>query len=295
MNYIERVRGFWRSREEHSFSTTEVALYFYLLEVCNSCLWKNLFKRNNAKIEADLGISFKTISTARNKLQQRGLIAFKTRNGCPNVEYTLAIFPKVRDEVRTVKDKQNLNQTKRESAHPPLRSVSEVSNNADKPHEPPTTQATQPFVSPTMQEVEAYCSERGNGISAQKFVSYYQSNGVGKTVMYKYALPAVLLKEARKVEAYYNYYDLNTHTEEILEKKSIAIDDIGNEEQAIIYGNKRWVLPEVVDNAEKRNNLIILSTNLNAQELMKKYDARTLDRIVAITHRVKIEHKSFRE
>lgn len=99
MNYIEQIRGFWRSHEEHSFNTTEVALYFYLLEVCNICNWKNPFKRNNAKIEADLSITFKTLSKARNKLQQHGVIVFKTRNGCSNVEYTLGNIPKVTAEV----------------------------------------------------------------------------------------------------------------------------------------------------------------------------------------------------
>ncbi len=201
MNYIEQIRGFWRSHEEHSFSTTEVALYFYLLEVCNSCSWKNPFKRNNAKIEADLGISFKTLSTARNKLQQHGLIVLKTRNGYANVDYTLGKFPKVRDEVRdevkdevkdevgdevrTSKDKLNKNKTKREGMYSPATNNFFVGIDEDKPEEQPATVSYQTFVKPTVEEVEAYCKERGNRISAQKFVSYYQSNGwqVGRNPM----------------------------------------------------------------------------------------------------------------
>lgn len=99
MNYIEQIRGFWRSHEENLFTTTEVAVYFYLLEVCNICQWKNPFKRNNAKIEADLSISFNTLKNTRNKLQQAGLITFKTANGSPNVLYTLSKFDKVTTEV----------------------------------------------------------------------------------------------------------------------------------------------------------------------------------------------------
>lgn len=99
MNYIEQVRGFWRAHEEHSFSTTEVAVYFYLVEVCNICHWKNPFKRNNAKIGADLGISFNTLKNARNRLRQTGLIDFKTTNGSSNVLYTLSNFDKVTNEV----------------------------------------------------------------------------------------------------------------------------------------------------------------------------------------------------
>ena len=41
------------------------------------------------------------------------------------------------------------------------------------------------FVAPSVDEVAAYCRERGNGIDAERFVSYYESIGwvVGKTKM----------------------------------------------------------------------------------------------------------------
>lgn len=99
MNYLKLVRDFWRSHEEHSFTTTEIAVYLHLVEVCNICQWKNPFKRNNSKIAADLGISFNTLKNARNKLSQAGLLTFKTTNGSPNVLYTLSNFDKVTNEV----------------------------------------------------------------------------------------------------------------------------------------------------------------------------------------------------
>lgn len=41
------------------------------------------------------------------------------------------------------------------------------------------------FAPPALEEVEAYCKERGNSVSAQHFVDYYSSNGwkVGKNPM----------------------------------------------------------------------------------------------------------------
>lgn len=41
------------------------------------------------------------------------------------------------------------------------------------------------FTKPTLEEVEAYCTERSNGISAQDFINFYESKGwkVGKTPM----------------------------------------------------------------------------------------------------------------
>ena len=49
---------------------------------------------------------------------------------------------------------------------------------------PPTPQKKR-FTPPSIEEVKAYCAERGNGVSAERFIDYYTSNGwrVGKTPM----------------------------------------------------------------------------------------------------------------
>lgn len=99
MNYIELIKNFWTSHNANSFSTTEIALYFYLLEVFNVCQWKNQIKRNNRRVEADLDISYNTLKAARNKLQQSGLLYFKSKNGDANVIYTLSNFDEVIIEV----------------------------------------------------------------------------------------------------------------------------------------------------------------------------------------------------
>ncbi len=89
MNYITQIKEFWIAQEANQLSTNEVALYFYLLEVNNKLNWNDTFKRNNAKISADLSMSFKTMQQTRNKLQQVGLIQFKTQNGNPNASYQI--------------------------------------------------------------------------------------------------------------------------------------------------------------------------------------------------------------
>lgn len=55
-----------------------------------------------------------------------------------------------------------------------------------------------PFVPPTLEEVEEYCRERGNNLSAQGFVNFYKANGwkVGKNPMEDWRA-AVLAWEAR--------------------------------------------------------------------------------------------------
>lgn len=100
MNYIELIKNFWLQHNAYSLTVTETALYFYLLETNNLCRWANTFNRNNSKILADLSIaSLKTLSNARNRLKQVGLIDFKTKNGSPNVAYTLVNFTEVRAQV----------------------------------------------------------------------------------------------------------------------------------------------------------------------------------------------------
>jgi len=99
MNYLELIRGFWRLNEEYSFTPTEISLYFYLVETCNICQWKNPFRRNNSKVCADLNITYNTLKRARKKLIKHNLIEVLSANGSANVIYTLSKFDEVSDEV----------------------------------------------------------------------------------------------------------------------------------------------------------------------------------------------------
>lgn len=90
MNYIELINRFWVVHEENCFSPCEIAIYFYLLKVNNICNWIQFFKRNNAKIMADLGIKDRrTLENARNRLKQAGLIDYQKKNTNPNVTYSI--------------------------------------------------------------------------------------------------------------------------------------------------------------------------------------------------------------
>ena len=70
MNYLHQIKHFWLIHEAESLSVFETALYFYLLESSNKCLWRNPFKRSNIKIQADLGIkSYDKLSDCRKRLR----------------------------------------------------------------------------------------------------------------------------------------------------------------------------------------------------------------------------------
>jgi predicted transcriptional regulator len=178
MNYIEQIRGFWRSHEEHSFTPTEVAVYFRLLEICNICQWKNPFKRNNSKIEADLGISFNTLKNARNKLRQAGLIDFETRNGSPNVSYTLLNFDKVSNEVDVEVDVEVLPTKDKLNKTLVISPVSPKLFPAEKPKK--KEQEKKVFVPPdekTINDYFKYSELRDWEIQASKFFNHYNSQG----------------------------------------------------------------------------------------------------------------------
>ncbi|SHN45883.1 hypothetical protein [Chitinophaga sp. CF418] len=81
MNYIELINQFWRHNEEHSFTPSEVAVYFYLLNTANRLMWKNPFGQSNGYITNALGISEPTLIRARNSLKQFGLIDFRSEKG----------------------------------------------------------------------------------------------------------------------------------------------------------------------------------------------------------------------
>ena len=81
MNYIELINNFWRLHRGYSFSPIEIALYFYLVDICNGLGWKNPFNQTNTYIVGTLGISEKALYNARKSLEEAGLIEFASGNG----------------------------------------------------------------------------------------------------------------------------------------------------------------------------------------------------------------------
>jgi len=68
---------------EHSFNGNETRLYFFLLKQSNSLYWKDTLANADGYTAAMVGISVNTLKTCRNRLQQAGLITFKTGGSGP--------------------------------------------------------------------------------------------------------------------------------------------------------------------------------------------------------------------
>jgi len=107
---------------------------------------------------------------------------------------------------------------------------------------------------------------------------------LGKTFMTRYVLPAIILKYTGRV---LKNYDLNRDDiDEILKRRICGIDDVGTEDVKNDYGTKRMAFAEIVDNAEKNSNILVITTNLSGKQIEDQYGLRIFERLLAITKRV---------
>ena len=148
-----------------------------------------------SKLALETGLTVKEIRTALNHLKQAGEVAHKAypKFGLFTVknydEYQssgtqagIQQAPKRQSEgsQRAVKGQQ-LNNENNENNEEQVEYMG-ASRKAPPADKPPKTRA---FVPPSVEEVKAYCLERGNGIDPQYFVDYYDARGwmIGKNKM----------------------------------------------------------------------------------------------------------------
>jgi DNA replication protein DnaC len=119
--------------------------------------------------------------------------------------------------------------------------------------------------------------------------------GLGKTLICGKIIPIVLHHYHNLITSCYNATGISKQLDEILTKKVVYLDDVGTEDIANVYGNRRIPFAEITDMAEKQGNLLIITTNLNTNQISEKYGERVLDRLKAITKLVVISGKSLRK
>lgn len=144
------------------------------------------FHGSRAYIADWLGCSRKTVSTTLDALVEKGLVEKRTRieNRVTFCDYRVSFF-----HTPVKKLPHPLEKT----SPPPLEKTSphniEIDNLEDNLEREKRDEAARGkrkrFTPPTLEEVEAYCDERENGIDPQQFVDYYESNGwkVGRNSM----------------------------------------------------------------------------------------------------------------
>ena len=110
--------------------------------------------------------------------------------------------------------------------------------------------------------------------------------GRGKTTICLQVLPCILLHYFHKIVSIYLAREMNRQYAEVMQHYLFVIDDIGREEPYQEYGNRFNVLPDLVDDCERRGKLLITTTNCTTAELAEKYGERTLSRLKATTRLV---------
>ena len=123
----------------------------------------------------------------------------------------------------------------------------------------------------------------------------YGNVGRGKSLICENILPNIFRYYLRLNLWKFDGFSINDKREQLRECDCAAlIDDFGVESISKKFGESTDVFSEFITFAEKRKQLVILSTNLTLDEIKAKYGVRTLDRLVYLTHPVLFTGQSFR-
>ena len=106
-------------------------------------------------------------------------------------------------------------------------------------------------------DIAAWC-ENNNG----RGLLIMGNCGLGKTLICGKILPILINHYCQKVIYITNAQLLNKDIDFILKKHIIYIDDIGTENISVKFGERRLPFAELVDEAEKKGKLLIITTNL---------------------------------
>lgn len=180
MSYLDLINNFWQKDIEYGFSEKEIALYFYLLNVCNSIGWKNPFGLSNSLTVIKFGWGKQAFNTAKQSLKTAGLIDFKCSQGRGKVyQYELKGSipdPFYRPFSNTFSDT---------FSGPKAETSLDIDIDKSKKNKKYKRKLNNRFTVPEIDQIADYCTRRNNGIDAQQFFDFYQSKGwiLGKTQM----------------------------------------------------------------------------------------------------------------
>lgn len=120
--------------------------------------------------------------------------------------------------------------------------------------------------------------------------------GTGKTLICSRIIPVLLYSGCNRLMCIQCHsVELGRRLKEMMLQKIVVIDDVGSESLYQEYGNKHYAFNELVDNAERKGNMLIVTTNLCINDLTAKYGERTIDRLRGLTKLVTFTGKSLRK
>lgn len=89
MNYIKLLNAFYDRLETNPLSTSAIVLWHALVNVNNKTGWRNEFSVAVSVLRIKTGLSEKSVTNARNELDQKGYLLFKSRKGNQSALYQI--------------------------------------------------------------------------------------------------------------------------------------------------------------------------------------------------------------
>ncbi len=182
MNYVAHLKAFSVKRKQTPISANGLALYYTLCEFDNELGWMDWFTICNTTLQGLSGLSLSALKRARGELATKGFIKYREGTGNQAGKYLIVRFePQTEPQSEPQSDPQTEPQSEPQVSHK-VDTLNKL--NQTKPNSKEKDNKKK-FVPPTVEEVKAYCAERKNNVNAEKFVSYYSSNGwmVGRNKM----------------------------------------------------------------------------------------------------------------
>ena len=123
----------------------------------------------------------------------------------------------------------------------------------------------------------------------------YGNCGRGKSLICQKILPIIFRSWHGLIMNTVSMTEISNRFNSISDKKIISLDDVGTESIANQYGEKHDYFRELVDLAERKQKLIVITTNLSLSEIKERYGERTIDRLHALTKTILFKGNSLRK
>lgn len=192
MNYISEINAFEQWLESNHLSANAQLLWYKFMQRFNRANWQEWIQVDNLRLMAAMQMSSeKTFIKCRDELIKAGLIDYqKGKKGSPNKYRLLPIYTvnntvhsTVYTTVYPTVEKGVYPTAERADIYKQDKDIKKKDTNVSK--EKNVSAANRCFVPPTLEEVQAYCQERGNKVNPELFVDFYSSKNwmVGKNKM----------------------------------------------------------------------------------------------------------------
>lgn len=181
-------------QDGYLYSNILMKMYLKSLKYDGRLMFRDVIPYSPEMIASITGHQVGTVQKALQIMEQMGLIEVLD-NGAIYMTDIQTLIGKSSDEADRKKDYRRRIEQEKSSLQSSKENLLDIKDNSieymggqmsDKcPDKCPPKKRASRFSPPTIEEVRAYCEERGNNVDAEKFIDFYTSNGwkVGKNSM----------------------------------------------------------------------------------------------------------------